>query len=114
MPNTCSKCQSEFTCEARTGHSCWCMNLPALLKVEEQSDCFCPGCLTKMTAQQIENHLAGKDLEQALQFAKKHQKTGSFVEYIDYIVEDKDYVFTKWYHLKRGACCDNGCRNCPF
>lgn len=23
-------------------------------------------------------------------------------------------VFTEAYHLKRGECCGNGCRHCPF
>lgn len=23
-------------------------------------------------------------------------------------------VFTEMYHLKRGDCCKNGCRNCPY
>lgn len=36
--------------------------------------------------------------------------------------EDEDYyyneqgllVFTAKYHLKRGYCCQNGCRHCPY
>jgi hypothetical protein len=23
-------------------------------------------------------------------------------------------VFTKEYHLKKGYCCENGCRHCPY
>jgi hypothetical protein len=23
-------------------------------------------------------------------------------------------VFTARYHLKRGTCCSNGCRHCPY
>jgi hypothetical protein len=23
-------------------------------------------------------------------------------------------VFTREYHLKRGYCCQSGCRNCPY
>lgn len=23
-------------------------------------------------------------------------------------------VFTETYHLKRGTCCGNGCKHCPF
>jgi len=23
-------------------------------------------------------------------------------------------VFTKQYHLKRGSCCESGCRHCPY
>lgn len=36
--------------------------------------------------------------------------------------QDKDYyyteegyiVFTEAYHLKRGYCCQSGCRHCPY
>jgi hypothetical protein len=24
------------------------------------------------------------------------------------------FVFTREYHLKRGYCCKNGCRHCPY
>ena len=34
----------------------------------------------------------------------------------DYYLDDETgfLVFTKFYHLKRGACCGSGCRHCPF
>jgi hypothetical protein len=31
-----------------------------------------------------------------------------------YFDESGLIVFTKKYHLKRGYCCGNGCRNCPY
>ncbi|WP_161627716.1 DUF5522 domain-containing protein [Eisenibacter elegans] len=36
------------------------------------------------------------------------------VEGEDYYVENGLYVFTAKYHLKRGYCCKNGCRHCPY
>ena len=27
---------------------------------------------------------------------------------------EKLYVFTKWYHIKRGECCGKDCQNCPY
>jgi hypothetical protein len=37
------------------------------------------------------------------------------------LVEGEDYywdgpymVFTEAYHLKRGYCCNSGCRHCPY
>ena len=35
-------------------------------------------------------------------------------EKIDYNIENGLYVFTKEYHLKRGYCCGNKCKNCPY
>jgi hypothetical protein len=32
----------------------------------------------------------------------------------DFYIEDGKYVFTKQFHLKRGHCCGNGCRECPY
>jgi len=31
-----------------------------------------------------------------------------------YINEDGLFVFTAKYHLKRGYCCGNGCKHCPY
>ena len=31
-----------------------------------------------------------------------------------YYNEDGYKVFTETYHLKRGYCCQNGCRHCPY
>jgi len=32
----------------------------------------------------------------------------------DYYIENGFYVFTEEYHRKRGYCCKNGCRHCPY
>ena len=31
-----------------------------------------------------------------------------------YIDEQGRKVFTREYHLKRGYCCESGCRHCPY
>lgn len=31
-----------------------------------------------------------------------------------YLDENGNLVFTEKYHLKRGSCCKNGCRHCPW
>ena len=32
----------------------------------------------------------------------------------DYYYEGPYLVFTAAYHLKRGYCCNSGCRHCPY
>jgi len=32
----------------------------------------------------------------------------------DFYWEDGLMVFTATYHLKRGYCCQSGCRHCPY
>jgi|TARA_R100001463_G_scaffold14827_5_gene39001 hypothetical protein len=41
--------------------------------------------------------------------------------WIQYIQNQKDFywengkkVMTEKYHIKRGSCCDSGCRHCPY
>jgi hypothetical protein len=37
------------------------------------------------------------------------------IEEGDYYDNEQGYrVFTAQYHLKRGACCKNGCLHCPY
>jgi hypothetical protein len=35
-------------------------------------------------------------------------------EGVDYYFEGPYVVFTEAYHLKRGECCNSGCRHCPY
>ena len=36
------------------------------------------------------------------------------IEGEDYYLENGFYVFTSSYLLRRGYCCDNNCRHCPY
>jgi Family of unknown function (DUF5522) len=37
------------------------------------------------------------------------------IENEDFYYTEQGYkVFTEKYHLKRGYCCQNGCRHCPY
>ena len=40
----------------------------------------------------------------------------SLVENVDYYIDEKTglLVLTSHYLLKRGYCCGNACRNCPY
>jgi len=51
---------------------------------------------------------------------KKPEETGAkerpekFVEGVDYYFEKGLMVLTAHFLLKRGYCCENDCRNCPY
>lgn len=45
---------------------------------------------------------------------KSENKQGKLVAGEDYYLEKGMLVFTEAYHLKRGHCCDSGCRHCPY
>ncbi len=38
----------------------------------------------------------------------------SLVEGEDYYSDGQAIVFTARYPLRRGYCCENGCRHCPY
>jgi hypothetical protein len=38
----------------------------------------------------------------------------SLIEGEDYYMDGPYLVFTEAYHLKRGYCCNSGCRHCPW
>jgi hypothetical protein len=43
-----------------------------------------------------------------------HMEKFSFEEGIDYYLEKGKIVYTERYLKKRGTCCGNICRHCPF
>jgi len=36
------------------------------------------------------------------------------IKNIDYYEDNDRIIFTHLFHIKRGQCCGNGCRHCPF
>jgi hypothetical protein len=36
------------------------------------------------------------------------------IEGVDYYIENGFFIMTEEFHQKRGFCCGNGCRHCPF
>jgi hypothetical protein len=45
---------------------------------------------------------------------KQFSKPQKLEEGVDYTIENGLLVFTSTYLKKRGFCCENGCRNCPY
>ncbi len=52
--------------------------------------------------------------EKILETKSKKKKAAEFVEGIDYYFDDGLMVLTGRFLLKRGYCCGNGCRHCPY
>jgi hypothetical protein len=105
----CSRCHAVFTCGLAQGDErCWCERLPHVpLIADERTDCFCPQCLSEAIAKlNAESEpLAVESRQASLPLLKEGE---------DYYVEGDVMVFTAAYHLKRGYCCDSGCRHCPY
>jgi hypothetical protein len=44
----------------------------------------------------------------------KGEQASPIINEPDYYLENGNMVFTAAYLLKRGYCCKNGCRHCPY
>lgn len=110
----CSQCKASLSCQADNINQCWCNELPAILPLNEAATaCLCRNCtITKINA--FLAKLYQQPLEQQLCFAKSFSESKNLIEEIDYTVENNNMVFSRWFFLKRGYCCSNGCRHCPY
>ena len=45
---------------------------------------------------------------------QKEAKTEKFTEGVDFYFEGGLMILTAHFLLKRGYCCGNGCRHCPY
>ncbi len=87
----CERCGVKFDCGVGSD-TCWCKSLPvANVEPGMFSECLCRSCLTNM------NHPA---------------KLRQDEDY--YFNEDGLMVLTSNYLKRRGYCCENGCKHCPY
>jgi len=118
MEQTCALCKTILTCQPNLSSSpCWCMALPNIVSFDTNqayNQCLCKKCLAKKINKQIQSLYHSQNLDQLIEIAKPYRIKTELVEHIDYTIENDLYVFSAWYHLKRGRCCKNGCRHCPY
>ncbi len=81
--------------------------LPQIMPMNEKEDCLCPECLKKIISKKIEE----AESKNTLCFMSKDE----MIENVDYYYNEQGYwVFTERYHLRRGFCCERGCKHCPY
>lgn len=89
------------------------MDFPKLKVLENQSDCFCPSCLINKLAKEVNHSKVGLSPEDQ-EAIKKLGPVEVPTQDIDYYMENGLLVMSKWFLLRRGYCCKNGCRHCPY
>ena len=111
----CSRCGVQFDCGLTEEDHCWCSHYPPIFEPDPEINCFCPKCFHIEVKKKIEIYVSEMTPEKALSDnrAKELPKT-PLIKDIDYYTKTSTFVFTTWYHLKRGYCCKNGCRHCPY
>ncbi len=117
--SVCPGCGASVGCTAN--EQCWCMNMPAILPVSadlNERACLCQTCLSKKLAEKLTLLIANTPHHELLELAARYRtpanQQAALQEHLDFSMEDGLMVFSAWYHLKRGTCCGNGCRHCPY
>lgn len=114
---SCSRCGQVFECGDNTANGgCWCNRYPPLLTPDPAINCMCQPCLHTTMKQKIDAYVREMTPAKALTNnpAALLPATKHYIAGIDYYTENSNWVFTAWHHLKRGYCCKNGCRHCPY
>jgi len=110
----CSQCKATLNCQADNINACWCSELPNILPLDEAAtECLCRDCTIKKKNSFL-SKLYQQPLEQQLAFAKPYFTQGNLIENLDYTMQNNYMVFSRWFFLKRGHCCSNGCTHCPY
>lgn len=110
----CMHCNKALTCNVANISACWCSELPAILPLDESTtSCLCRPC----TLKKINNYLEQvytQPINSQIAFAKAYRNNENLVEELDYTMQNGYMIFSRWFFLKRGTCCKNGCKNCPY
>lgn len=107
----CGVCGDGLSCN---GGSCWCLELPHILPVGDARECLCRACTIAKAAEAIDLYLKELTPEKR-RHIKSFGPPEKLIENIDYYINASgNFVFTTWYHLRRGFCCGNGCSNCGW
>jgi len=93
----CAACQQPFECRQGDILRCHCYSVKLsetqqAALASKYNDCLCHVCLEQYAASSI---------------PPKEEAP-------DFYIENGRYVFTAHYLQKRGYCCGNGCRHCPY
>ncbi|MEN7547091.1 DUF5522 domain-containing protein [Rapidithrix thailandica] len=112
----CPDCGTDFTCGCDSAQACWCDSLPAIMPLSTDKGCTCPECLKSEIKKRVEEFTANPPYDETqLKRIRERFTPKKLNEGIDYYLNGQGYwVFTKWYHLSRGYCCENGCKHCPY
>jgi len=111
----CSNCAALLSCSAnQVGIACWCSAYPAIMSLDAQQECLCESCLSQAIQEKITKLINTSSQQDIIAMASQYRSDEKLLSGIDYLIEDNNWVFTQWYHLKRGYCCGNACKNCPY
>ena len=114
----CPVCSRPNRCRMETGEAykgpCWCFHpslsgaaLHRLLADLPEPRCLCQDCLEAIAAN------PGITRDELVAHSQAAPTPFTILDGDTY-QEDAAVVFTAQFHLRRGYCCGNGCRHCPY
>jgi hypothetical protein len=119
----CPVCGGDNQCRVAKGHlykgACWCaeINVPSRIFSALSADCLEPTCICRScleTLAQLSDEMGDPaDIVSKIKKTLENSRLAAHEEDC-YLDENENVVFTAEYHLRRGTCCGNGCRHCPF
>lgn len=104
----CSKCKTTLSCLVDDITNCDCSKITTdtvtldFLK-NTRYDCLCNACLSEL------NTLVKQSKTHRFPTNPDELKAG-----LHYYIENGYVVFTTFYHVLRGKCCQSGCRHCAY
>jgi hypothetical protein len=115
-PAHCPVCGRSNECRLETGEGykgrCWCEGpilsataLNRLLGELPEPRCLCRGCLEMIAGE--------PEISWEALVARRRPAVGELLPGDSYY-EGSAMVFTEQYLRRRGYCCENGCRHCPY
>lgn len=110
----CPLCKQPFSCgNISEKEICWCNDFPPIFSLENAVDCLCSYCLKQEAIKKIDWYIESKNEENdTIKFDLPKQE--KLIEDIDFYFENDNLVYTKWYLLKKGSCCETNCKHCPY
>ena len=119
-PAHCPICSEPNCCRLETGEAykgpCWCerptLSVAAVRRLIAdlpEPRCLCPACLEGIAANP---EITWEELTARRRPGEAQTQPTPGAG--DFYLEGATVVFTEQFHLRRGYCCGNGCRHCPF
>lgn len=103
----CPRCGKEFECKVGDVQNCQCnfplQNETSVFLAKTKYGCLCAGCLAFF------DKLVSKASKHRFPVQKEMLQEG-----LHYYKEGSKWVFTEFYHILKGYCCENSCRHCPY
>lgn len=104
----CPRCGRQFECKVNDVAHCQCSEVTLSNEVREFLTKTYYGCLCKYCL---------SELNKLVERAKSHVlplQEEMLIEGLHYYKENDQKIYTEFYHILKGKCCEKGCKHCAY